>query len=338
MNYQISLGQLRLGTPLTWEGNPNFHAYLSGNSGQGKTFLLRNMAGQVPELGGRCIIFDYSGDFVAESPQQDWPPPNTEVIDIRSRKVSLNPFLPQTEGETFDEIAERVVAIFSSGIRLGIAQWAYLFDAITNGLEHELLGSIADLVAYIEMDAEENDTAMRLLPKVKRLGKLLPNGGATVDWKLDTPGITIIDLSTIKDSTTLAILAEMLLWAICNLRMSGGPKDTNPLVLLLDECQRLRFKDGDTTIRILREGRKFGIWGWFSTQWIQDKNAAAALGQAGLRIYFRPEEDNIHKTALKLSRGDRSKVPAYEKQLANLKRGQFMFWKGSRLIISSPPV
>lgn len=337
MKHQLSLGSLSLGMPLTWDGNPNFHIYMTGNSGQGKTFLSRNLASQIPGLGGRCVIFDYSGDFVAESSQQNWPIAGTDIVDMRSGDITINPFLPECKGETLDEIAERVVALLGSGIRFGIAQWAYLYDTISCGLENNLLHSIADLVSQIETDAEHNDTAKRIIPKVKRLGQLLHGNGSPIDWKCNVPGITIINLSTIKDPVTLTILAEILLWSICTPRMSSIPDKCAPLVLLLDECQRLRFKDGDTTVRILREGRKYGIWGWFITQWIYDKTASAALNQAGLRIYFRPNDDDLHKTALKLSCSNRAKLPVYERQLSNLKQGQFIFQKGSRLIISQPP-
>lgn len=338
MNYQITLGYPRLGSPITWEGVPNFHAYLSGSSGQGKTFLLRSMASQVPALGGRCIIFDYSGDFLSPIPQQSWPPPDTKIVNIRSDKVNINPFLPQNEEETTDEIAERVVGILSSGTRLGEVQWAYLFDTILTGMESDSFENIPDLVEQIEEDAEDkNQVAQRLLYKMRRLSKLLPRCDCEFDWKLETPGITIVDLTSIQDPSTLAILAELLLWTICNLRMRGGPRDASPLVLLLDECQRLRFRSGDTTVRILREGRKFGIWGWFSTQWMHNKEAAAALGQAALRVYFRPEDENLHKVAIAFSHGVKDKVSLYEKQLASLKRGQFMLWKGTRLLLSRPP-
>ena len=338
MQYQLSLGTLSLGVPLTCDGNPNYHIYSTGASGQGKTFCFRNLAIQIPGMGGRCIIFDYSGDFIAESPNQGWPVAGTEVIDVRSGDIAINPFLPENDHETLDEIAERVVALLSSGIRFGIAQWAYLYDTITYGLENDLLHSISDLVSQIEADAENNDTALRILPKIKRLGKLLHGNGHPINWKYDEPGITIINLSTIRDPATLSILAEILLWSICSPRMSRIPEECAPLVLLLDECQRLRFKDGDTTVRILREGRKYGIWGWFSTQWIHDKTASAALNQAGLRIYFRPSDDDLHKTALKLACGNKAKIPVYERQLSNLKRGQFIFQKGSKLITSQPPV
>lgn len=334
---KLVLGTLQSGTQLTWSGIPNNHFYSTGRSGEGKTYFSRSMAIQIPGLGGRCIIFDYTGDFVKDSPEQNWPTAGTEIINIRKDKIDLNPFLSEMEGETNDEISERVVALLSRGLRFTPTQWAYLSDAITEGLECDLLHSVADLVEMIKMDAEENDTAKRLLPKIKVLGKLLPSNGKKIDWKLDTPGITIIDMSSIKDPMALAVLAELLLWTICSLRMHSIPDRPTPLVLLLDECQRLRFQEGDTTVRILREGRKYGIWGWFSTQWISNKTAVAALNQAGLRIHFRPDDQNLHNTAREIACGDRKMVPIYESRLANLKRGQFMYRKGTSMITSRAP-
>lgn len=335
MDYQIHLGNLSLGTPLLWRGNPNFHAYITGASGQGKTFRLREMAKQIPEQGGRCIIADFSGDFVRAYPQQSWPVVDTEVIDLRSGNYQLNPFLPLNENETIDDITDRVMDMFSSGLRLGPSQWALLSDIIDEGLHSGELTGMDYIIEYLQIIGR--GSALTLLPKMKTLKRLLPCGKEEIDWKADTPGITIVDLSKVKDPTARIILSEMIMSAICSIRMNGEPGDYTPLVLLFDECQHLRFREYDHAVKILREGRKYGIWGWFSTQWIHNRTAAAALGQAGLRIYFCPAEDDLHDTALKLSCGNRKMVEGYENRLRHLKVGQFMFWNGNRLITSSPP-
>lgn len=259
MDYQIHLGNLSLGTPLLWRGNPNFHAYITGASGQGKTFLMRKMAKQIPEQNGRCIIFDFSGDFVREFPAQNWPISGTEVIDLRSGKYQLNPFLPQSEDETIDDITDRLMDMFSTGLRMGPSQWALLSDIIDEGLHSQKLHGMDYIVYYLqELGCSP---ALTLLPKMKTLKRLLPCGNERIDWKADTPGITIIDLSKIKDSMARIILSEMLMSSICSLRMNGEPRDATPLVLLFDECQHLRFREYDHAIKILRESRKYGVWG-----------------------------------------------------------------------------
>lgn len=122
---KLVLGTLQSGTQLTWSGIPNNHFYSTGRSGEGKTYFSRSMAIQIPGLGGRCIIFDYTGDFVKDSPEQNWPTAGTEIINIRKDKIDLNPFLSEMEGETNDEISERVVALLSRGLRFTPTQWAY---------------------------------------------------------------------------------------------------------------------------------------------------------------------------------------------------------------------
>ena len=199
------------------------------------------------------------------------------------------------------------------------------------------MNSMSDLVDKVRDDARMNETAARLLPKIRSLGRLIPSGEKEIDWKVNVPGITIVDLSKIKDRAAKRILTEMLLNSICDLRMNGTPgKDETPLIVLLDECQLLSFREGSQEVRILREGRKFGVFGWFATQWINDKNALSALGQAGLHLYFRPAEEDLHKTALKLAHGDRKRVAECEKRLSRLQVGQFMYASGQRLIVSSP--
>ena len=335
-NFTLKLGKMSLGTELTFDGNPNWHLFTTGRSGEGKSWMGRHLAMQVPGVGGRVIAIDHSGDFVEAKPKQGWDPASMEIINVRDKQYRLNPF-HMNEGETLDDMVDRVVDLVDSGIRLSSGQWAYLVDAITEGYEDGEMNSMSDLVDKVRDDARMNETAARLLPKIRSLGRLIPSGEKEIDWKANTPGITIVDLSKIRDRAAKRILTEMLLNSICDLRMNGAPgKDETPLVVLLDECQLLSFREGSQEVRILREGRKFGVFGWFATQWINDRNALSALGQAGLHIYFRPAEEDLHKTALKLAHGDRKRVPECEKRLSRLQVGQFMYASGQRLIVSSP--
>lgn len=336
MNFTLKLGKMSLGTELIFDGNPNWHIFMTGRSGEGKSWEGRDLAKQVPGTGGRVIVLDHSGDFVEAKQKQEWDPSSMDIINVRDKRYGLNPFRIN-EGETVDDMVDRVVDLVDSGIRLSSGQWAYLVEAITEGFEDGEMKSMPDLVAKVRDDARMNNTAARLLPKIRSLGRLIPSGEMEIDWKANVPGITIVDLSEIKDRAAKRILTEMLLNVICDLRMNGTPGEAEtPLIVLLDECQLLSFKEGSQEVRILREGRKFGLYGWFATQWLNDKNALSALGQAGLHIYFHPAEEDLHKTALKLAHGDRKRVAECEKRLSRLQVGQFMYASGQRLIVSSP--
>ena len=333
--FTLKLGKMSLGTELTFDGNPNWHLFMTGRSGEGKSWEGRDLSMQVPSVGGRVIAIDPSGDFVEAKTTQGSDPAGMENINVLDKHYCLNPF-HMNEGETLDDMVDRVVDLVDSGIRLSSGQWAYLVDAITEGYEDGEMKSMSNLVDKVRDDARMNETAARLLPKIRSLGRLIPSGETEIDWKANVPGITIVDLSKIKDRAAKRILTEMLLNSICDLRMNGTPGEAEaPLIVLLDECQLLSFKEGSQEVRILREGRKFGLYGWFATQWLNDKNALSALGQAGLHIYFHPAEEDLHKTALKLAHGDRKRVAECEKRLSRLQVGQFMYASGQRLIVSS---
>ena len=83
--------------------------------------------------------------------------------------------------------------------------------------------------------------------------------------------------------------------------------------------------------RILREGRKYGVHGWFSTQFVDKKSVDDVLGQAALQIYFRPQDKELHKIACVMAAGDRGKISAYEKRLATLHRGDYLYLAGNRI-------
>lgn len=66
-------------------------------------------------------------------------------------------------------------------------------------------------------------------------------------------------------------------------------------LLLLDEVQDFSWNSKSPLVsKILRQGRKFGIVGIFSTQYLNadnGKNIASALKQIGTHFVFRPSDD-----------------------------------------------
>ena len=59
--------------------------------------------------------------------------------------------------------------------------------------------------------------------------------------------------------------------------------------------------NGSLMKHILCEGHKYGLAGWFASQWISDKEAVAALEQASLRVHFRPDKENARLLVKRLS-------------------------------------
>ena len=66
----LILGKTTSGDPLVLKDAANYHADISGCSGTGKSYAMRKLIRQLPDLGVRCIVLDASNDWtgLASSP------------------------------------------------------------------------------------------------------------------------------------------------------------------------------------------------------------------------------------------------------------------------------
>lgn len=331
---KIELGTSQFGVPFTHIGNPNFHIAITGTSGQGKTTLLKKLTAQLPAQSARGFIFDVAGDFASEVRKGNFGGKNVpiEVIPIQAGTFYLNPFLPQIPKESFNDIADRICNMIRANLGLGDTQCLALGDAIVSGLEARKLLSFSDLYTWLEERSNiSKDVLNRLCLKIKKLERILPGDDIPYDWELDIPRLTILDLSKVRDTGTQSMLVELLLADIIGPRMAGDLDEKSPIVCIFDEAQRIRFREDCLVNRILREGRKYGVHGWFSTQFVDKKSVGDVLGQAALQIIFRPQDKEMHKIACMMAAGDRGKVSAYEKRLAALRRGDFLYLAGNKI-------
>ena len=195
------------------------------------------------------------------------------------------------------------------------------------GLNDDSIRQFSDLVKAVKDISKGNPPAKLLLVKLQFLDTMLPRGSDPHDWKLDQPGITVVDLHQ-YDAAYQNILIEFLLSTICGPRMSAPPSKEHPVLFVFDECQRISLGEGSFANRLLREGRKFQLSAWFSTQWISDRESQKALDQAALRIYFRPDTSSLHKTVLSLGLECKEQQKTYERRLGSLPTGCFMCKQG----------
>ena len=327
MELELVLGKTASGAPLIWKDPANGHLYMSGTSGSGKSYELKLLAPQLPGQGICTIIFDCSGDFLPHNGGNPpgWPTKDTRIINVRDPSICIEPFLPIIPGERPEEIADRMSDTLRTGLRLGDSQWAALSTLIEDGLKDGLLCTFDDLVAMAELAAHSNDAVKRMYPKLKKLNSTLPKGNTPLRWNLNQPGITILDLHNITDQAAQGILIELLLGTICSNRFAALPNEDHPVVLIFDECQRIHLHGNSYANRILREGRKFGLHGWFSTQWISHPEERKALDQAALRIYFQPSRTDLHRTVLSLGLKNRELIPRYEHRLSSFRPGEFLY-------------
>ena len=94
---------------------------------------------------------------------------------------------------------------------------------------------------------------------------------------------------------------------------------SKPVIFILDEAHGLHLGSQNMSTRILREGRKFGVSGWFITQWADDAKMLSTLSQAALRIFFRPGAEDVGALAKVLAHGNLKKALQYRPGTENIK-------------------
>ena len=340
MDYKLNLGHSLDGMSLPWGNASNGHIALLGQSGRGKSYAIKHFLSQLPEQGVHAYIFDCSGDFRESSMQEILKSTRINILDVRQqarvnpfRSLQLTPYYTEEAGDTAARLTEAILDAYRFR---GTAQPVHLRRAINlfmQAFPHST--SFANLISFIEADSER---AAKMEPSLVRLEDLsrLFSGGNGCDWQFDKPGITILQFDTIPDRASQSLITELLLSDLWADKLQAS-KDTCPVVVLLDECQRFSFNDSSMLVRILREGRKYHVNGWFAFQWIDNKTAVQALEQAALRGYFYPGDRQVHSLA-KVLCSDTSKVREYETLIRRLTVGQFLYTDASgHLLIDCVP-
>lgn len=105
--------------------------------------------------------------------------------------------------------------------------------------------------------------------------------------------------------------------------MKSGSED-KPFIIVMDEAQNLDHREKSPSAKILTEGRKFGLSGWYATQFMKPQltdDEIQRLQQAGQKLYFCPPDDGVTTVAKSI---DISVQGAREwaERLKKLKKGE----------------
>ena len=330
MGFYLQLGCSALGTPLRWENAANPHIFISGQSGMGKSYFLKNCIAQLPSQNVRCIVFDYSGDFIQPAANYFPELEKCRKLDVE-KDIAINPFrqlqvsTARTERKT--DIASRIAEAIIRSYRVrGNMQEVYLRNALKNYLERETKNPcFSGLSHMIQSDSELSKKMASTLIRIQDLSDMIPTTTSEFHWDTTDPGITIVSFDSLPNASAQALVTTFLLTDLWSEHISSSERMC-PVIVVLDECQRLQFTEDSIYCRILREGRKNHFGGWFASQWISNKTALEALNQAALRAYFFPGENQIHSLAKRLcNTGDSATLKPYKQLIQRLRVGDFIY-------------
>lgn len=335
MSILLSLGRSNSGASVTWTGADNPHIAVSGRSGSGKSYGLKGLLEQAARQGAVCLVLDYSSDFRTCDPPKDVP---FRTIDVVEPNFTINPLAdPSASGRRSS--AQRLLSALHSVFRMGPRANLALQKTALAYLSQAKAPTLEGLVDFINADERPVSTGLAAaVEPLELLTTLVHCGDCPTSLDLTSPGITVLGFDQVADGKMRTLLVELILGSVWDQRTSVTSCGNPPLILLLDECQNLNWGGGSMAVRILREGRKFGVAGWFSSQYIQNKNAVAALGQAALQAYFRPDDANVLRLAKAMSQTGHGKPEQWGKVIRSLRVGQFLLQKqgGKPVIVTVP--
>ncbi len=292
----------------------NRHLLISGNSGTGKTYCIQALMYEMIQQGVSCIVFDYTDgfttsklDLILVDSLRDKIEQKYIVID----KFPLNPFkkseIKVGDRETLENIpmvATRIAAIFTSVYKFGMQQNGAIYNAVKNGME-ENEDRMSFRVLAEELQESGGAIASSVLSKIQAFLDIDPfDTNQKFSWQdiMDKKGqIYVVQLTGFNRDIQL-LLTEFILWDIWNFCVKNGD-ESRPLPIIIDEAQNLSHSCDSPTGKILTEGRKFGISGWFATQFLKGAlkdDEIQRLQQAGQKLYFAPPEKEVTDMAKNL--------------------------------------
>ena len=296
-----------------WEfGSPqlaNRHMLITGKSGQGKTYFVQTMLYEMSQQNISSMVVDYTDSYLPKELDEEFTKKmgdRLQQVIVFNEKIPLNPFkLGSREigginlQESVEDMADRVVEVLDNIFRFGVQQRSTIKLMIEAG--YRKYGEQYTFTKMKEQILESGDSVYG------RISPILDRDPFTYDSNFDwsqyfRPGgkVTIMQIVNFQ-KTVQRVMTEFLLWDLFYYSRASGENLVYPV--FLDEVQNLNFKPDSPTVKILREGRKFGWAGVFATQALSSiKGEVDAIYNCAEQVHFLPTDDQMATVASMISK------------------------------------
>lgn len=261
-----------------------------GDSGNGKTTLLKNLARGTMADGVSVIIPDTSESYLW-SDIKAWE--NTEYYNVILTGIPVNVFKPRTVKydsvefiESYENVASRITDVLINSFAIkGAVQVAILDEAVRKHLcgatkNKSFKGILSELHKMDEPHAKVLELKLKALLDA-------PESVKYIDWEdiVKNKKIVIFQLSYLSTQLRSLYLELLMLdfWDWVRKRENKGE-----IFLVFDEVSNLSFKS-PYFMSNLREFRKFGIGAVMATQFmggLKGNEAMNLLNQSAIKLYF----------------------------------------------------
>lgn len=334
-NTRIYLGKRLTGNKkIYWEyGNPqlpNKHMLVTGKSGQGKTYFLQTIMWELSKNKVSSLVIDYTDSYLNNELDDDFKKKmgkKLKEVIVYQEKLPINPFKIQKRflpglvlTETPEDMVDRIIEVLDFIFHLGIQQKSLARRIMLKGYKNN--PTDYTLTQFKEQLLETNSGEN----VYSRMSVLLDRDPFTYQSSFDWSKVfnyegTVTILQMVQYQRQIQnTMIEFLLWDL--FYHSQTKKDGTIYPIFLDEIQNLNFSSSSPTVKILREGGKFGWSGIFATQAMSSiKGEVDALYNAAEQIHFLPPEDQVSSLAGYIAPNAKEKN-IFEARLTRLKKGQ----------------
>lgn len=321
-----------------WEyghkGLSNRHMLITGKSGQGKTYFIQTLLYELSKNSLNALVVDYTDGFLATQLEEQLTQKVGNKINhkiIYQDLMPLNPFKIQKidlGGITIDEkpldMVERVVQIIDFVFSLGIQQRTLLTETILDGYR---LNGKSYTFSHLREELTNSDDSgkQNLYGRISSLLKRDPfaydNNFTWANIFNNTGEIHIFQLTGFQRQIQ-QVMIEFMLWDLFQYAAKSGT-EAKPLPIVLDEIQNLNFNANSPTVKILREGRKFGLSGIFATQSLDSMKGtdSEAIYNATQQVHFLPPDTQVKSISKSLTSSVVG-MKDIESQLKSLHKGE----------------
>ena len=296
---------------------PNSHLLVMGQSGSGKTYYCNRKIEEEIEKGKRVLIFDYSGSFTLNELQK-------KHFSYCDQINYINPV--EDEMVWYCPVDNYISVVTNALIKSLYINSYYQRKLLKEGVER--IGkrkkfTIPILMACLEemiVEKEGSDEITNIGHLQTRLAPYDEVDGIIVDYTekcVEGVAIEVIQLSDygeLERKFITEFLSE-LYWQ--EVRQDKKRSD----IIVFDEFQFLSLKPGSTLSGMLREGRKFLLAVYMSSQFLGNysQEEVDTLMQAGNMLFFKPVPKERKQIAKYI---DSQNYKNWEKILDNLKVGE----------------
>lgn len=341
---RVLIGQAVDGTEVYWspssESNPlnNFSLLITGDSGAGKTQILRAIIAEVARAGIPVCIFDFKNDY---SGQDFAEPLALRVHDVDARGLPFNPLalLGDNDGNAQPiRLIHEVVGIMKRIFGLGEQQEARLRQGIQAAFERAGIDpkarskvaslpkapSFNDVIEVLREDLKKNEPLLNRLSPLFDLDLFPSSEGDTISFEQMLKERIVLDLHALPNDEIKAALAEFMIVRLHTYMLKGEQPRELRRLLVLDEAWRVA--ESERLQELAREGRAFGVGIAIGTQFPGDLPDTLA-GSLATQLLLQNSDADHRKVVARTLCGAASGPQAQQviRQIDHLKKHEGFF-------------